>query len=400
LPANRSSTAQKRQLTIIAALLAMLGPFSIDTYLPSFPDIEAALGTDRNAMLHSIGVYLVATAASTLLWGPLSDRTGRRLVVMISMSLYIIGSVGCAVSGSIEAFLLFRIMQGLAASGGFIAGRAMIRDAHDAQSAHRAMSQVMLLFAVAPAVAPVLGGWLHDYLGWRSVFWFLALFATALMTMAFSTGETLAEDKRQSIHPAAVFKVYVYAILHRHFLTLVMCLSFSFGGLFIYIAGATKVIYEFLGKGSTDFGWLFIPIVASMMLGAWVSGRLAHRWPARLTISTGLVMMLLASLVNIIAVLVFPANVLTVVGPLVVYVAGLSMMMPAITVLALDCMPDHRGTAASVQGFLQMVTNACIASLALPLLGSGWPHYVAGQVMFFILAAWLWLHFRRLQAHG
>lgn len=387
-----------RHLTLIAALLAMIGPFSIDTYLPSFPDIETAFSTDRSAMLHSLGVYLTATAVSTLFWGPLADRMGRRLVVLISMSIYTLGSIGCAMSNNIETFLLFRVVQGLSASGGFIAGRAMIRDAHDAESAHHAMSQVMLLFALAPALAPVLGGWLHDYLGWRSVFWFLAIFGAFLTLMGYFITETLVREKRQSIHPSAVLRVYASAILHRHFLLLVLCLSLSFGGLFLYIAGAPTVIYGFLGLGSTDFGWLFIPIVAGLMLGAMVSGRLAHRWPPWLTISAGMLVMLLASLLNTAAVYFYPANILTVIGPLVVYVIGLSVMMPAITVMALDCLPTHRGTAASMQGFLQMVTNACIASLALPLLDSNWADYVLGQVLFFVLAAALWYQFRRTQS--
>ena len=384
-----------RHLTLIAALLAMSGPFSIDTYLPSFPDIETAFGTDRSALLHSLGVYLTATAVSTLFWGPLADRLGRRLVVLISMSFYTLGSIGCAVSNTIETFLLFRVIQGLSASGGFIAGRAMIRDAHDAESAHHAMSQVMLLFALAPAAAPVLGGWLHDYLGWRSVFWFLAMFGAFLTVMGYFISETLVREKRQSIHPAAVLRVYVSAIMHRDFLALAICLSLSFGGLFLYIAGAPTVIYNFLELGSTDFGWLFIPIVAGLMLGALISGRLSHRWPPRLTITAAMLVMLLASLINIGAVYFYPANTLTVIGPLVVYVTGLSVMMPAITVMALDCLPSHRGTAASVQGFLQMVTNACIASLALPLLDSNWSGYVLGQVLFFVLAAVLWYRFRQ-----
>ena len=162
---------------MIAALLAMLGPFTIDTYLPSFPDIEATFHIERAILAQSLGVYLAAFAISTLFWGPLADRIGRRSVIVISVSLYIIASIGCALADSIHSLLFLRVMQGLAASGGLIAGRAMIRDAHDARTAQQAMAQVMLLFALAPAVAPMLGGWLQLHFGWRSVFWFLALFA-------------------------------------------------------------------------------------------------------------------------------------------------------------------------------------------------------------------------------
>jgi len=382
-------------LTIIAALLAMIGPFSIDTYLPSFPAIELEFGVSRTVLSQSLGVYLLAFAVSTLFWGPLADRFGRRLVILASMALYTLGSVGCALAGSIETFMLLRIVQGFAASGGFIAGRAMIRDAHDAEGAHRAMSQVMLLFALAPAAAPVLGGWLHDQFGWRSIFWFLAVFGSSLVLLGYFISETLVDEHRRSIHPSAVARIYFSAVLHKRFIALILCLSVSFAGLFLYIAGAPTVMYSFLGLGSSEFGWLFIPIVTGLMLGASISGRLAHRWPAHRTISVGLMVMTLASAINILAAGFATANVFVVIGPLVIYVLGLALMMPAITVLALDCLPTHRGTAASMQGFLQMMTNAGVASIAIPLLDSRWLHFVLGQVIFLLLALALWYRLQR-----
>ena len=386
-----------RHLTVIAALLAMIGPFSIDAYLPSFPDIETEFGISRALLSQSLGVYLMAFAISTLFWGPLADRFGRRLVILISMAIYTLGSVGCALAGSAETFMLLRIVQGLAASGGFIAGRAMIRDAHDAEAAHRAMSQVMMLFALAPALAPVLGGWLHDHFGWRSVFWFLSFFGSLLVLMGFFISETLVTSQRRSINPVTVLRVYFSAFIHKRFPVLVLILSLSFGGLFLYIAGAPSVIYNFLGLGSDDFGWLFIPIVAGLILGASISGRLAHRWPAQRTISVGLLVMMVAMVLNLASVNLATASVFSVVAPLVLYVTGLAVMMPAITVLALDCLPTHRGTAASTQGFIQSITNAGVASIAVPLLNASWLNFVLGQLVFLLLAVVLWYHLKRSQ---
>jgi len=384
-----------RRLTLIAALLSMLGPFSIDTYLPSFPAIELEFGVSRAVLSQSLAVYLLAFAASTLVWGPLADRFGRRLVILVSMFLYTLGSIGCALADSAETFLLLRIAQGLAASGGFIASRAMIRDAHDADSARRAMSQVMLLFALSPAIAPVLGGWLHEQFGWRSVFWFLSGFGMMLVVMGLFIKETLVHEHRQSIHPGAVFRVYIDSLLNKRFPALIFSLAFAFAGLFLYIAGAPTVIYDFLGLGSEDFGWLFIPIVIGLMAGASISGRLAHRWPANRTISTGYGLMVLACMLNLMATAFASASILTVIGPLVLFVLGLAILMPAITVLALDCLPHHRGTAASMQGFLQMITNAAVASIAVPLLHTRWLHFVSGQLVFLLLAVMLWLRLRQ-----
>ncbi len=384
-----------RHLTLIAALLSMLGPFSIDTYLPSFPDIETEFGISRAMLSQSLSVYLLAFAFSTLFWGPVADRFGRRLVILISMFLYTLGSIGCALADSVETFLLLRVAQGLAASGGFIASRAMIRDAHDAESAHRAMSQVMLLFALSPAIAPVLGGWLHDQFGWRSVFWFLSAFGSMLVLMGFFIKETLVKEHRQSIHPGAVIRVYISAVLHKRFPALVFSLSFAFAGLFLYIAGAPTVIYDFLGLGSNDFGWLFIPIVVGLMVGASISARLAHRWPAHRTITVGFALMIIAGVLNLFEVGFFGPGIFTVIGPLVLFVLGLALLMPAITIMALDCLPHHRGTAASMQGFLQMITNAGVASLAVPLLQARWLNFVLGQLVFLSLAVLLWLRLRR-----
>lgn len=389
---KRSGT---RHLTLVAALLSMLGPFSIDTYLPSFPDIEAEFGVSRAVLSQSLSVYLLAFAASTLFWGPVADRFGRRSVIVTSMLVYTLGSVGCALADSMETLLLMRTLQGLAASGGFIASRAMIRDAHDAESAHRAMSQVTLLFAVSPAIAPVLGGWLHDVFGWRSVFWFLSVFGGMLALVGLLVRETLAHDLRQSIRPSAVAAIYKRALLHRRFPALVLSLGFAFAGVFLYIAGAPTVIYEFLGLEAKDFGWLFVPLVTGLMLGSFISGRLAHRWPAHRTISVGFSVMGLAAGINLLGATFGETGITLVIAPLVLYVIGMAVLMPAITVLALDCLPHNRGSAASMQGFLQAVINAAVASLAVPLLQASWTGFVSGQISFLLLAALLWLWLRR-----
>ena len=390
LQANSEPHGKKIYLTIIAALLAMLGPFTIDTYLPSFPSIEAEFAVNRAILSQSMGVYLAAFAISTLLWGPLADRFGRRIVILFSLLLYVSASIGCAIGKDIETFIIMRIFQGLAASGGFIAGRAMIRDVHDANGAHRALSHVMLLFAIAPAVAPMLGGWLHEQLGWRSVFWFLTAFAALLVVMISFSKETLVISKRQSFHPRSVIKVYLCSLQHQHFLKLALSQAFAFAGLFLFIAGSPSVIYDFLGLGSTDFSMQFVPMVAGMIVGAYISSQLAHRWPANRTITTGFILMIISLFFNLIMVNFFTASIFSVISPLVIYTLGLAIMMPAISVLVLDCFPHHRGTASSMHGFVQMLINACVASIAVPLLDTHWSHFVLGQVAFLSLGLLSW----------
>ena len=388
-------------LTLVAALLSMVGPFTIDSYLPSFPDIEHDFGVDRALLSQSLSAYLGAFALATLAWGPLSDRFGRRRVIRFSLLLFLLASAGCALSSSIQPFLLLRILQGIAASGGFIAARAMIRDAHDAETAHRAMSQVTLVFALAPAVAPILGGWLHDQFGWRSVFWFLCLFGGLLMLLVLFLRETLPEERRQSLHPRAVTRVYRRTLTHIPYLRLVLVQALAFAGLFLYIAGAPTVIYDFLGLDAGDFALQFAPMVGGLMLGAAISARLAHRWPSNRTISLGLGCAGAASVLNLAQLISFEPDTLTVIGPLVLYASGLAIAMPPLTIQALDCFPRHRGSAASMQGFIQMTINAGVAGVAVPLLHTQLAHFVLGQAACLTLTLLLWRNSGQFQpAHS
>lgn len=389
------SKAGSRHLTFFAAILSMIAPFSINTYLPSFPDIEREFGISRAILSQSLGVYLFAFAVSTLFWGPLADRLGRRLVILVSMTVYTLASIGCALADNAEMFMFLRILQGLSASGGVIAARAMIRDAHSAEAARRAMAQAILWFSIAPAIAPILGGWLHEMFGWRSVFWFLCSFGCLMILMAIFTPETLGEDDRRSIHPATVVRTYISALLHKQFPALIFSWSLAFAGQFLYVAGAPTVIYDFLGLGPDDFGWLFLPLVTGLILGALISDRLTHRWSAEKTISMGFLLMVLASIISICVAGFSVASIPGVIGPLLLYVTGFALMLPGLTVLALDCMPNHRGTAASMQGFLQMLTGAGVASIAVPLLNGRWLNFALGQALFLLLAVGLWYRLQR-----
>jgi len=383
-------------LTLIVALLSMVAPFSIDAYLPAFPGIEAEFGVGRTVLTQSLGAYLAAYALSTLFWGPLADRIGRRLVILFSLMLYAVASAGCAMASDVDTFLFLRILQGLAASGGLVAGRAMIRDAHSAQAAHKAMSHVMLMFAIAPAIAPIIGAWLYDFFGWHSIFWFLTGLGVLLFVFVLFMAETLSLSRRQSVHPLAVIKVYSKIVMHKRFLALAFSMSFAFSGLFLYIAGAPTVIYDFLGLASHDFSLQFVPMVLGMMLGSFISSRLAHRWITSKIVALGFSVMVTAGVLNFISVSLFEAQVLTVIAPLVLYSVGMAIIMPAVTILALDCFPHNQGTAAAMQSFIQMLICASIASIAVPLLHTQWLFFVCGQLVFVCIALVLWFGFGRV----
>ena len=391
VPIASHSETPPKHLTFIVALLTMIGPFTIDTYLPSFPAIEAEFSVSRALLSQSLAFYLAAFAISTLVWGPLSDRLGRRAVVVSTLLLYLFASLGCALAGDYGSFLLFRLLQGVAAGGGLAAGRTMIRDVYSPQDAQHAMSRVMMLFALAPAVAPVIGGWLEDAFGWRSNFYFLALYSgLMLVVILLRIPETLPTSMRQSFHPLHVARVYGRTLVHRRFQSLVFMVACYFGGMFIYIAGAPTVIFDFLKLGVDDFGVLFVPLVGGLICGSWLSGRLAHRWSMDRTVTLALSLMALGTVLNAAQALTLSPLVVITIVPLMFYTTGIGIAMPAITVLALDCFPHNRGAASAVQGFMQMMGNALIASVAVPLLSQRPDWMALGQVSLVVITLLLW----------
>lgn len=393
--------AGPRGLVVVVALLSMLGPFTIDTYLPSFPDIEKDLGVGTAAMAQTLSLYLLAFAGTTLLWGPLSDSFGRRRVATVSLVGYVAASLGCALAPNFASLLAFRVMQGLTASGGMTIGRAVIRDVHAGPGAQRALSSVMLLFAVAPAIAPIIGGLLHEWWGWRSVFLFLTAFGVAaLILVRLALPETLARDARQSIHPVQVLRSYAGALGQPRFVALVLGISCAFGGMFLYVAGSPAIVFDHLGLGADDFAVLFVPMVAGLMLGSFVSGRVAHRVAPSVTVGYAFVVMAVAVAVNLLQAHWLPPAAWSLIGPLVLYAFGASLAMPGVTLMALDCFPRQRGMASAAQGFLQMVTMAAISGALVPVVTGHVAYFAYGQAAMFGLALAFWGGVRLLHRLG
>jgi len=389
---KKNNNGSSAWLIITIALLSMVGPFSIDTYLPSFPAIEEEFGINRSLLLQSIGFYLIASAISTLFWGPLSDRAGRRRVILSTLIVYFVASMGCALSEDYNTFLLYRVLQGISASGGMVAGRAMIRDAHDEHEAHRAMSYVMMLFALAPAIAPIIGGWLHQAFGWRSVFYFLSLYAVIIVIMSLRfLPETLAIDKRQSFHPAHVAQMYCRTLKNRRFVFFVLTLGSGFAGLFLYIAGSPTIIFNFLGLDSSFFAVQFIPMTSGIIAGSFISAMLSHKLKAKTIVILSLVIMMFSSTLNILLMTAAELTTFTVIFPLVLYATGIALAIPGITILTLDCFPNNRGTASAVQSFVQIMLSALTASLLVPLLSASPLHYAVAQLFCILLAIVFWL---------
>jgi DHA1 family bicyclomycin/chloramphenicol resistance-like MFS transporter len=356
-------------LPALLAALAMLGPFSIDAYMPAFAGMTTDLNASMLQLQQTLSVYLAAFAFMFLFHGALSDSFGRKPVIVVALVVYVIGSLGCALSRDIGMLIAFRALQGLSVGAGMVVGRAMIRDLFNQTEAQKLMSLVTLFFGLAPAIAPIIGGHLYAWFGWASIFWFLAAFGALLIVMSQTVlHETLPVEARQPFHPVALFRGYREVGASLRFNLLALASGFNFNGFFLYIVSAPVFLPEQLGLGAQQFAWLFIPAIAGIMLGAFISGRIAGKWHARVTIRRAYFFMLAAAALNLLYALGLKPSLPWAVMPIFVYAIGFALAMPSITLIVLDMFPSRRGMAASLQGFVSGVVNAVTAGMISPAL--------------------------------
>ena len=246
--------APRWALAVLLALLGMLGPFSIDTYLPAFSGIASALGATPVQMQQTLSAYLFGFAFMNLFHGALADSFGRRPVVLAGIAMFTIASAGCALSQSIEQLVLFRALQGLSTGAGIVVSRAVIRDMFPPAQAQRVMSQVTIYFGVAPAIAPVVGGWLFVHLGWHSIFWFLTLVGVALWIANLRfLPETLHADHRQPFNVPHLMRGYWQLGSSPRFLLLALASGVPFNGMFLYVLSAPAFLSDHLGHTHAVF---------------------------------------------------------------------------------------------------------------------------------------------------
>ena len=364
-----SRQPEKRSIAFLLAALSALGPFSIDTYLPSFHEIAEKLGATQLQVQQTLAAYLVAFAVMTLWHGAISDRFGRRRVILIALACFGLASAGCAVASSIEQLWFWRAMQGVTAGAGMVVSRAIVRDLYDGADAQRLMAQITMMFALAPAIAPVIGGWLQTFFGWRSVFAFLVLSTAALWLACWKLlPETLPREKRQSLQPAYLGRSYWKVMTSPAFLFACAAIALNFGGFFIYVLSAPVFLMQHLGIHETGFLWLFGPAMGGMIGGSWLSGRLAGKISLSRTIALGYLLMIIAATANLGLNLALPPALPWSVMPIFLYTIGMALTMPCLSIMALDPFPAQRGLAASCQTFVQSSFNSVIAALIAPAL--------------------------------
>jgi DHA1 family bicyclomycin/chloramphenicol resistance-like MFS transporter len=389
-------------LATLLAGLSMLGPFSIDAYLPAFPRIEANLHASAIEVQQTLTAYMLAFAGMVLWHGALSDAFGRRNVILTALVVFAVGTFGCAASHSVHYLWIFRILQGVSAGAGVVVGRAIIRDLYSDAPAARLLSMVTMIFSIAPAIAPVLGGWIVTLFDWRAIF--LSLFAYSLVLWWICwqhLPETVPREKRQPFNPRFIAQSYgaIFSSFLFHMKAGVVALNFA--GLFLYISAAPVLMPVHLHLGPSQFAWLFIPSVSGIFLGALAANRLAGKMSFSRQIGIGFAFMLAAVTANVGYHLFLPPALPWTVLPMFFFTFGSSIIAPGATLLALDLFPHIRGTVASCQSFVSTLLGAIVAGIISPALSHSVLALALGQAGFALAALACWVvsrYYRRAQA--
>ena len=382
----------KARLAFILGALAMLGPFSIDTIFPAFAVMENDLAVSKVAMQQTISLYLLGYAAMSLVHGPLSDALGRRPVILAGIAVFTLASVGCALSTTMAQMLFFRTVQGLSAGVGLIVGRAVVRDALDGDDAQRLMSHISMIFGVAPAIAPIIGGWILGWSNWQAIFWFLSAFGLVLLlTTALAVPESHPPAQRLPMNFKAMASAYREIIGNSRFRLLALAGTANFGALFLYITSAPAFVLDMLKLNEQQFGYFFAPTIGGMILGAFLSGRSAGKISGVRLANIGFFFCGLSALVNIVYNFAVPVPQLPwAVLPTVLSAFGIALVFPILTIAILDMYPHMRGTASSMQAFVGLLSNALIAGVLSPLLSDHPMHLALGAAAFTIVAYAMW----------
>lgn len=375
---------------IAAALLTALvavGPMSTDLYLPSLPALTRALGTDVPTAQLTLSVFLAGFALGMLAYGPLSDRYGRRPLLLAGVALYTAGSVACALAPGIGVLIACRFVQALGAACGPVLARAVVRDVYGREGAARVLAYMGMAMALAPMIGPVLGGQLTVWIGWRANFWALTAFGAAgLAGVALLLVETNARPDPDATRLARLARNYASALGHRGFVGYLLIVAMVYSGIFAFISGSSFLLVDALGLAPDLYGLCFAAVVVGYMAGSFGAGRLTRRLGIDRMIALGLVVGCAGGAVMAALAWTRPPGVLEAVAPYFVFMIGAGLVLPNAMAGGVGPFPRMAGLASSLLGFAQMGI-AALVGIAVAHLTDGTARPMAGALLLVCAAA-------------
>jgi DHA1 family bicyclomycin/chloramphenicol resistance-like MFS transporter len=359
---NRHLQRDSPALLALLAGLVALGPLSIDMYLPAMPAMREAFATDISSMQLSISIYLLGFSIFHLLCGPLADRFGRKPVLLGGTTLFIVACLGCSQASSVESLLAWRFVQGIGACVGPTIARTITRDIFGPTRAARALSLIAMFMALAPAVAPTLGGVMLLVLPWPSVFVFLAIYGgVVILLTALYIPESL--PIKQSLHPVAILGNYAQLLADPLYLTVTIAGGMAYAAMITYVSSSSFVYIQMLGVPVEYFGLIFLTTVLGYVGGSALSARLSSSRKSEQLILIGSAFTVAATVIMWLASELFPHSVSAIMLPMIFFTTGLGIVLPHAMAIALKPFSHIAGTASALLGFVQMLLAAGTSAL-------------------------------------
>ncbi len=356
-------------MALLLGLLVSFAPMTIDLYLPALPEMTRDLGTDITAMQLTLSVYMIGFAISQTFFGPISDRFGRKPVILMGTAIYLVASVACAVATSVEQLILFRLFQSIGAAAAPVVARAVVRDMYTREEAARMFSVVTTVVAIAPVIAPVLGGYIVIWLGWRANFWILTGFGSVAMLLVI----TLLPETNRVPDPTAtkvgrMIENFGTMLGNRVYAGYLLTVMGTFGGLFAYLIGSSFVLVDQLGMSEEAFGLSFGGASVGFMSGAFLGSQIVRRVGIERMCLMGTACTAIAGLLIFGLIWSGEITIWSVIVPTVIYFTGMGMSQPNIQAGAISPFPQMAGAAASLLGLAQYI-SAGIMSIVIGVFG-------------------------------
>ncbi len=378
LQMRSKKTSELFFIAILSALMAFTS-LSTDIYLPAMPVMGKDLQGDVEL---TITGFLIGFCIAQLIWGPLSDHWGRRTPLFIGMALFIVGSVGCALSTTISQIVFWRIFQALGACTGPMLARAMIRDLFSRIRAAQMLSTLIIIMAIAPIAGPLLGGQLIKVTSWHAIFWLLAVIGLLMFISLYWLPETLAEDRRVKASLSSAFRNYYALLTNTAFMRFTLCLTAYYVAAYAFITGSAFVYITYFGIDPQHYGWLFALNIVGVVGMSIVNRRLVQRYPLEKLLKFAVLIATAASLVLALGTKLNIGGMVLIVVSVFVFFAMNGIIAATSTAAALDTVPNIAGSASALIGSLQY-GSGIISSLLLALLGDGTPWTMAWIIALF-----------------
>lgn len=330
--------------------------------------------------------FLIGFCIAQLIWGPISDRYGRRLPLFIGLGLFIIGSVGCALSTDIVQIIFWRVFQALGACTGPMLARAMIRDLFSRTRAAQMLSTLMIIMAIAPIAGPLIGGQMIKVTSWHAIFWLLAIIGTLMLMSLFWLPETLPAEKRSQTSVSKAFHNYYALLTNAKYMRFTLCLTFYYVAAYAFITGSPFVYITYFGVDPQHYGWLFAVNIVGLMAVSMVNRRLVHRYPLEALLRNAVFIATIAAIVLAVTTGLGVGGITVIVGAVFVFFSMNGIIAATSTACALDAVPNVAGSASALMGALQY-GSGIISSLLLALFSDGTPWTMGWIIAVFTAAS-------------